>query len=49
MLAKRPEVHIYVPGITASDEKMERKRVAEGEKTSMRWGMNGSGYMPGTT
>ena len=48
MLARRPEVHIYIPGITASNEKEKGKRVAErGNATEM--GVNGSGYTPGTT
>ena len=48
MLAKRPEVHAYIPGITASNEKEKGKRVAErGNATEM--GVNGSGYTPGTT
>ena len=49
-LAKGPEVQLYVPGIRASDEKMqrERKRYAKGKEENERE-MSGSGYTPGTT
>ena len=48
MLAKRPEVHIYVPGIAASDEKVTERDML-GERGENEGGMNGSGYTPGTT
>ena len=32
VLAKRPEVHIHVPGITASDEKMKERELLRGKE-----------------
>ena len=49
-LAKRPEVHVVLTGLTASNEEIQSER-------KRRWGkgiederhVSGSGYTPGTT
>ena len=47
MLAKRPEVHAYIPGITASNEKRKSREMLRGGNANV--GVSGSGYAPGTT
>ena len=49
-LAKRPEVHVVLTGLTVSNEEMqrERKRYAEGNEEN-EGKVSESGYTPGTT
>ena len=48
-LAKRPEVHVVLTGLTASNEEIQSERKRRwGKGTEDERQVSGSGYMPGT-